>query len=196
MATIIWATLAALGYLTAHAIGERSIYHLLRQEADPRMLEALLTRWQSSHDIPRAVGPGLGWLGRSLEACYGDPEDLSRHCYHELHQSSRFGGVLEVAAIISTSLGLLGSVVAIYFHATSQAGSTDPRSMLGLGMGTTICGLLIYVPATVAHHFFTQRGDRLAAQVETVLRKLADLRKADAEPSRLNELAQVMQPHL
>ena len=80
---------------------------------------------------------------------------------------------LEVIITIAPLLGLLGTVSGLV-RVFSTVGSDGAPSTVGIAQGisealhTTILGLVIAVPAVIAHSFFQRKIEKLAARMETL----------------------------
>jgi len=81
--------------------------------------------------------------------------------------------VLEVIITVAPMLGLLGTVSGLVdvFGVLGAAGAADPSpSQLASGIAealtTTIAGLVVAIPAVIAHSYFSKRIERLAARLE------------------------------
>lgn len=98
----------------------------------------------------------------------------------ELVETSGRGGLnslerrlilLEIVAVISPLLGLLGTVLGMnqVFDAISSQGLGNVRAFsqgIALALKTTIIGLCVAVPAYVAHMMFERRVDTLGTEIE------------------------------
>ncbi|PCJ69136.1 MAG: hypothetical protein COA62_10865 [Rhodobiaceae bacterium] len=88
-------------------------------------------------------------------------------------------GALGMIAVLSPLIGLLGTVIGMIdaFRALNEAGSTvDPSILSGgiwIALLTTAAGLIVAIPATVAHGWFEGRLGRFADLAETVIGELA-----------------------
>ena len=94
--------------------------------------------------------------------------DAGRHITHEL---DRYLITLGSIATISPLLGLLGTVMGIMkvFAAISQVGLGNPTALAGgisQALITTVVGLLVAIPAYVAHRYLRGRVDDLVVSME------------------------------
>ncbi len=88
---------------------------------------------------------------------------------------------LEVIITIAPLLGLLGTVSGLV-TVFSGLGSADASQLSGTGMArgiaealnTTIAGLVVAVPAVIAHGYFQRKIDRITARMETILQDAID----------------------
>ncbi len=92
-------------------------------------------------------------------------------------------GMLGLIAMLSPLIGLLGTVVGMIdaFRALSEAsGAVDP-SLLSAGIWvallTTAAGLIVAIPATLAHGWFEGRLARFADLAEQAIGEVAEVRR-------------------
>lgn len=103
-------------------------------------------------------------------------------------------GMLGLIAMLSPLIGLLGTVVGMIdaFRALSDAGGAVDPSLLSAGIWvallTTAAGLIVAIPATVAHGWFEGRLARFADLAEQAIGEVAEVR-LDA-PRRLGVAAE------
>ncbi len=92
-------------------------------------------------------------------------------------------GMLGLIAMLSPLIGLLGTVVGMIdaFRALSEAGSSVDPSLLSAGIWvallTTAAGLIVAIPATVAHGWFESRLTRFADLAEQAIGEIAEARQ-------------------
>lgn len=92
-------------------------------------------------------------------------------------------GMLGLIAMLSPLIGLLGTVVGMIdaFRALSEAGGAVDPSLLSAGIWvallTTAAGLIVAIPATVAHGWFEGRLARFADLAEQAIGEAADVRR-------------------
>eukprot|EP00435_Cladocopium_sp_Y103_P078666 s1_g2405.t1 len=92
-------------------------------------------------------------------------------------------GMLGLIAMLSPLIGLLGTVVGMIdaFRALSESGSSVDPSLLSAGIWvallTTAAGLIVAIPATVAHGWFEGRLTRFADLAEQAIGEVAEARK-------------------
>ena len=99
-------------------------------------------------------------------------------------------GILETVAAVSPLLGLLGTVMGMIrvFATISLAGLGNPETLssgISEAMVTTAAGLMIGIPALVAHNWLNGRADRIIFELEFYSSKVLDTlrrrRKASSE---------------
>ncbi|MEO0962449.1 MAG: MotA/TolQ/ExbB proton channel family protein [Pseudomonadota bacterium] len=84
-------------------------------------------------------------------------------------------GTLGMIAMLSPLIGLLGTVIGMIsaFQALETAGSTVDPSLLSAGIWvallTTAAGLVVAIPATLAHGWFEGRLSRFADEAECAI---------------------------
>lgn len=94
-----------------------------------------------------------------------------------MHRRIRF---LEVTAVVSPLLGLLGTVLGMIesFQQLQLAGSAANASVLAGGiwqaLTTTAAGLIVAIPATLAAHLLTARIDRARHMIEDAVARLTE----------------------
>ncbi len=102
-------------------------------------------------------------------------------------------GMLGLIAMLSPLIGLLGTVMGMIdaFRALSDAGGAVDPSLLSAGIWvallTTAAGLIVAIPATVAHGWFEGRLARFADLAEQAIGEVAELR--EEAPPRLGVAA-------
>ena len=90
-------------------------------------------------------------------------------------------GLLGMIAMLSPLIGLLGTVVGMIeaFRALSEVGGAVDPSLLSAGIWvallTTAAGLIVAIPATVAHGWFEGRLARFADLAEQTIGEAADV---------------------
>jgi biopolymer transport protein ExbB len=88
-------------------------------------------------------------------------------------------GILETVAAVSPLLGLLGTVLGMIrvFGTISLAGLGNPETLssgISEAMVTTAAGLIIGIPALVAHNWLSGRADRIIFDLEYYASKVLD----------------------
>jgi biopolymer transport protein ExbB len=134
--------------------------------------------------VPRVLAAGLG--ARSLSR--QDMENvLAEAILREIPRLERFLPTLGMLAAIAPLLGLLGTVTGMIntFEVITFAGTGDPRLMSGgisEALVTTMLGLSVAIPVTVAHVLLSRMVERIAIQMEeksmALVNELAGQREA------------------
>jgi len=108
-------------------------------------------------------------------------------------------GVLETVAAVSPLLGLLGTVLGMIrvFATISAAGLGNPETLsagISEAMVTTAAGLIIGIPALVAHNWLSGRADRIISELEFYSAKVLDTlrrrqrsKRTESEPGKVQE---------
>jgi biopolymer transport protein ExbB len=102
-----------------------------------------------------------------IEAC-------ANRTREELHKLERDMPFLEVMVTVAPLLGLLGTTAGMVgmFSEFGASGGSDTSAIakeIGVALRCTIAGLLVAVPAVIAHTYFARRIDAIAVQIETLL---------------------------
>ena len=100
-------------------------------------------------------------------------------------------GILETVAAVSPLLGLLGTVLGMIrvFATISLAGLGNPETLssgISEAMVTTAAGLIIGIPALVAHNWLNGRADRIIFDLEFYSSKVLDTlrrRRSGGQPA-------------
>lgn len=97
----------------------------------------------------------------------------------EANRLTRRLGILETVAAVSPLLGLLGTVLGMIrvFGTISLAGLGNPETLssgISEAMVTTAAGLIIGIPALVAHNWLSGRADRIIFDLEYYASKVLD----------------------
>jgi len=154
-------------------------YALLQKNVISDQLVDALENGQSLRDIHRLIENDETVLGQFLNQIDSKRVE-AREILDELAHSyfkktwnnlEKRLEVLNVVATTSPLLGLLGTVIGMVsiFQGLSQGGAEDPM-MLSQGISealiTTITGLIIAVPALIAHTYFLKRIDQYLLTIE------------------------------
>lgn len=156
---------------------------------------AAIEAWHSGRGDPQAEllsGPApadrvtlraMERLGSGLSR--GDVEaEMTRMGNEEVQVMSRHIRALEVIAIVSPLLGLLGTVLGMIgsFQQLQLAGGSANASVLAGGIWqallTTAAGLIVAIPATLAASLLSERIDRAAHLIEDGVARLLETQSA------------------
>ena len=85
--------------------------------------------------------------------------------------------LLEIVAVISPLLGLLGTVIGMVqvFDVISEIGAGHARALSGgisQALISTIAGLVVAIPALIAHSVYSRRVDKLLMGIEGAVSRL------------------------
>jgi biopolymer transport protein ExbB len=129
--------------------------------------------------LPECITDASGVLVRVLKLGYENRE-LSQDKNHEILQvaekqiASRLERglvLLEIVAVISPLLGLLGTVIGMVmvFDVISQVGAGHGQELsrgISQALISTIAGLVVAIPALIAHSIYTRKVDNLLLKIE------------------------------
>lgn len=106
-------------------------------------------------------------------------ESIQEAAGHVIHELERYLNFLGTIAAITPLLGLLGTVIGMIrvFNELMQHGAGNAAVLAGgisEALITTAAGLLIAIPALIAHRYFHRRVDSIVVQLEQQAIKLVD----------------------
>ncbi|MBF0250949.1 MAG: MotA/TolQ/ExbB proton channel family protein [Alphaproteobacteria bacterium] len=134
---------------------------------------------QAVERIPPPFGNGAGILARNAGEALSIREDLAALWLVDLHRAlTRNLRLLNLIAVISPLLGLLGTVVGMimaFQHIAAIDRPVNPAVVadgLWQAMLTTAFGLIIAVPALLCVHLYRMRIERLTGGLESDLNRL------------------------
>lgn len=167
---MVWVGLIGLGWFTIYLAFERWLYLWCQSEVDDQSLDQVAETWRRERRVS-ALSPEKewGWLGRIVAHAGTSPTSLCKACYGERRELNRFGGSFVTVASLASSLGLLGTFLALK---QNSATSADPAQVLGLGIGASITGVMIAIVATFCDWVIRPRIVRLRGQQRIVLEVL------------------------
>jgi biopolymer transport protein ExbB/TolQ len=170
---MVWVGLIGLGWFTVYLAVERWLYLWWHSEVDEHSLDQLAETWRQQRRIS-APSPekDWGWLGLLVAHAGTSPTSLCKACYGERREVNRFAGSFLTVASLASSLGLLGTFLALK---QNSAASVDPAQVLGLGIGASITGVMIAIVATFCDWVIRPRIVRLRGQQRIVLEVLNQL---------------------
>jgi biopolymer transport protein ExbB len=136
-------------------------------------------------DLPKAIALAArarGMVGRVIEEGLlrvqdgeNDIETATEKVIHnEMSQIERSRGWLVNLSQVAPLLGILGTVhgMVICFMRIEQSGASDPKMLAGgiyMALITTVAGLSIAVPVTVAQEFIRNQTNRILHSVDLCL---------------------------
>jgi biopolymer transport protein ExbB len=111
---------------------------------------------------------GLELADRSETAVRESVEGAGRH---ETARLNRYLGTLGTIAGISPLLGLLGTVLGMIevFNTIAESGAGQAAQLssgISQALITTATGLLVAIPALVAHNFFREKAEAIVTDLE------------------------------
>jgi len=125
----------------------------------------------------RVLGAAMSGLtsGRQMKSVEAEAERLGNE---EVMKASRLLRLLEVIAMVSPLLGLLGTVLGMIqsFQELEMAQGSANASVLAGGIWqallTTAAGLIVAIPAAIAANLLAARVDGAAHQIENAVARL------------------------
>ena len=164
---IINGTLVLFGGTMIYMLLWRVLFFDTNREPDPMAIEAFVVRCKR--------GGSLESKGRfgAIQKCF---DEAGRDAVALRTSLERFRRVIErlhdpisVVANAAMGIGFLGTVVSM---AGAAGGRVDPVSIIGLGMMSTMYGLIIALPGNMFHGLTNRRVLRLLDCVDTLLEAL------------------------
>jgi len=146
---------------------------VLREET----AEAMTLCRTNESPLARLLLAALRQAGRRREVVKEVVEEVGRHEAQLLHRGL---GILELVAIVSPLMGLLGTVWgmidvfrAIEVHGVGNAGAL--AGGIGTALYTTFAGLLVAIPVRIAHSWLLGKVDGLVMDMEETALSVVDL---------------------
>ncbi|MCA6064045.1 MotA/TolQ/ExbB proton channel family protein [Thalassolituus marinus] len=197
MVPIIICSILALGITVERFWTLRSV------QIAPRDLLARVWGWMKNHQLDsarikelRASSP----LGRVLAAGLMNSrhgrqimkESIEEVASHEIHEMERYLNALGTVAAVAPLMGLLGTVFGmIQVFSEIMAQGTGQANVLAGGISealiTTAAGLIVGIPALIAHRSLQRRVDELVVFMEQEAIKLVDVLQGDREVADSSE---------
>lgn len=111
-------------------------------------------------------------------------ESIEEAANQVIHDLERYIGTLSVIANIAPLMGLLGTVLGMIqvFNAIMLQGTGNTGVLAGgisVALYTTVAGLVVAIPATIAHKYFQRRVDAIVVTFEEEAVKLVDALHSD-----------------
>lgn len=151
---------------------------------EKKVIPRRLTDWLDESDpmiteLPEDITNNSGALAGVLKVGY-DNRKLNLEKNYEILQiaekqmASRLERglvLLEIVAVISPLLGLLGTVIGmvLVFDVISQFGAGHGQELssgISQALISTIAGLVVAIPALIAHSIYTRKVDNLLLRIE------------------------------
>lgn len=140
--------------------------------------DELVSRLQAHSPLGRVLAAGLRNVRSSREVMKESIEEAGRAVAHELE---RYLTTLGTIAAVAPLMGLFGTVVGMIeiFAAADPGGSgTDPQQLahgISIALYNTGFGLLIAIPALVAHRHFRALVDSIVVDMEQQAVRLVEV---------------------
>ncbi len=199
MVPIIISSILALG------ITVERFWTLRTGQIAPRDLLARVWSWMKNNQLDSARIKELrasSSLGRVLAAGLINSrhgrqimkESIEEVASHEIHEMERYLNALGTVAAVAPLMGLLGTVFGmIQVFSEIMAQGTGQANLLAGGISealiTTAAGLIIGIPALVAHRMLQRRVDEIVVFMEQEAIKLVDVLHGDREVADSSEAA-------
>ena len=138
-----------------------------------KTLDQILVK--KDHLFSRIIKQGIGILNNTKLKENEKISEISFITNKEIKQLERLLPSLDIIAQISPLLGLLGTVVGMIssFNQLELGGTTVDPSILAGGIWTalltTATGLIVAIPALVAHHFFEKKIENTKESINGIL---------------------------
>lgn len=140
-----------------------------------------LRELKQSSELGKILAAGLSNSRSGRETMKDSIQETANQVIHSME---RYIGALGTIAAVSPLLGLLGTVlgmikvfVAIELEGTGNAGAL--AGGIREALITTAAGLVVAIPAMIAHRFYIRRIDSLAVTMEQEAVKLVDALHSD-----------------
>ena len=100
-----------------------------------------------------------------------------------VRDSRRHLGILNLIASISTSMGLLGTVigVSLAFKSLSLHDATKLAEALSIALNTTMFGLVIFIPSYMALSFYSHLSSNIVLEIEEAMENIRSTAKERQE---------------
>ncbi len=140
-----------------------------------------LRELKQSSPLGQILAAGLSNSKHGREVMKDSVQEAANQVIHELE---RYLNVLATVANIAPLLGLLGTVFGMIqtFNAIMLQGNGDTAVLAGgisVALYTTAAGLIVAIPATIAHRFFQRRIDSIVVTMDDEAIKLVDALHSD-----------------
>jgi biopolymer transport protein ExbB len=148
------------------------------RRATPEMVQKL----EADSPLGRVLASGLRHSVEGRDVMKEAMEETGRVVAHELE---RYLSALGTLATVSPLLGLFGTVIGMIeiFGASAPSG-TNPQALahgISIALYNTALGLVVAIPALIAHRGFRSRVDGFLVELEQQSQRLVDT----LEPRRL-----------
>jgi hypothetical protein len=134
---------------------------------DPMAIEAFVARCKNGGSL-ECQGQ-LGALQQCFDEAGRDPKALRMSLERFRQLIERFHDTISVVANTAMGIGFLGTIVAM---AGAAGGKVDPVQIIGLGMMSTMYGLLIALPGNMFHGLTNGRVMRFLDYTDALLEAL------------------------
>lgn len=180
MIPILFCSMVSLAVIIERAFSLRS-----GRVLPPALLEELARSGRPLEELAGKVKNGRGVLARVLADGLENRSAGMEQNREVLQAAGKAAGsrlergltLLEIVAVISPLLGLLGTVIGMVqvFDVISQIGAGHARALSGgisQALISTIAGLVVAIPALIAHSIYSRRVDKLLMGIEAAVSRL------------------------
>ncbi len=164
--TIIHALLAMMGVAMLFMLTMRILFFGESKEADPLALNALTAGLKKNR---LRMQRRLGWLEKLVDESMGDLAVLRCSVEKFRCRVERFHSALVVVANTAMGVGFFGTVASI---ASMAGGQVELPIIIGVGMRSTMVGLVIAQPGIAYHGLTDSKVMRFLDQIDAVLQAL------------------------
>jgi biopolymer transport protein ExbB len=183
----VWFLLIA-SFITVALIIERSISLQRRKVLPQNLLDEVILLQRSRRATPEMVqkleaGSALGRVLASGLRHAVEGRDVMKEAMEETgrvvaHELERYLSALGTLATVSPLLGLFGTVIGMIeiFGASAPSG-TNPQALaqgISIALYNTALGLVVAIPALIAHRGFRSRVDGFLVEMEQQSLRLVD----------------------
>lgn len=186
---LVAASVAAVALIVERALALRTA-----QVMQPNLVDEVLALHRARRITPELVqrldaGPPLGRILAAGLRQEGAPRDLLKEAMQEAgrdaaHELGRNLPALATIATIAPLMGLFGTVVGmIEIFGAQTPGGTNPQQLahgISVALYNTAFGLIVAIPAMLAHRFYRSRVDDLLVRMERAALRFID----DTRPPR------------
>lgn len=174
------------------------LWALQRSKVIPRTFAIRIKDLVTREEIPEALTlckTDDSPMARILQAglrCFGiQRAEIKEHLEEvgrlEAAELMRWTGAIAVVSRVSPLMGLFGTVWGMInvFSAIEEFGVGNANALaggIGTALYTTFAGLLVAIPAHLAHAYIVSRADRLIMEMEEQSLEMLDLLKNQNEP--------------
>ncbi|MCG3149006.1 MAG: hypothetical protein PCFJNLEI_02458 [Verrucomicrobiae bacterium] len=156
--------------------GDRLHFELQTALKEDDLDKAVVLAAKTNGVVGRVLEEGL----RRVQNGETDIDVATEKIIHsEMTQMEKSRDWLVTISAIAPLLGILGTVqgMIVAFMKIEEAGSTDPKLLAGgiyIALITTVAGLVVAIPATVAHDYFRKRTNEILHAMDLYLLEIRE----------------------
>ena len=166
-AVLINGALATLFVAMVYMLVWRLSWLLSSHEPNPMDIESFVARCKRGDSL--LARGRFGGLQQCMQEAKGDPLNLRLSLERFRRRVERFHDAISVVANAAMGVGFLGTVVSM---AGAAGGKVDPVQIIGLGMMSTMYGLIIALPGNMFHGLTNGRVMRFLDYTDALLEAL------------------------